>query len=246
MKITEIRRYPVKAMGGEGLGFVELDARGMVGDRWFSVIDADGKLASGKNSRRFRRFDEVFEYSASMDGDDAHVVGPTGSWCVGDPELDRVLSEHFGAEVRVQRETGTPYQDASPVSLVGTASLAWCRTHLGVDGDVRRLRTNLVVETTEPFVEETWAGRLLRVEDGRRRTPVSGVEEVVLAVVERTERCRMVDIAQEGLPEQRGWLQALGRERELCLGMYADVTASGSIGLGDQVVVLPMTDSPGD
>ncbi len=234
MNITEIRRYPVKSMGGEALGFVDLDERGMVGDRWFSVVDAEGKLASGKNSRRFRRFDEVFEYSASMDGDDAHVVGPTGSWCVGDPELDRVLSEHFGAEVRVQRETGTPYQDAAPVSLVGTASLAWCRTHLGVDGDVRRLRTNLVVETKEPFVEETWAGRAICVDD------------VVLAVVERTERCRMVDIAQEGLAEQPGWLKALGRERGLCLGMYADVTRSGSIGLGDPVDVVPVKDSPGD
>jgi uncharacterized protein YcbX len=234
MNIVEIRRYPVKAMGGESLGFVELDARGLVGDRWFSVVDTDGRLATGKSSRRFRRYDEIFQYSASMDGDEAHVFGPTGSWCVGDPELDRVLSEHFGAEVRVQRETGTPYQDASQVSIIGSASLAWCRIHLGVDGDVRRLRTNLVVETEEPFVEETWAGRVIRV------------AEVELAVVERTERCRMVDIAQDGLAEQPGWLKALGRERELCLGMYADVSRSGSIGLGDAVDIVAMKDSLGD
>ncbi len=42
-------------------------------------------------------------------------------------------------------------------------------------------------------------------------------------MVERIERCRMVDIAQEGLAEQPGWLKALGRERDLCLGVYADV-----------------------
>ena len=41
-------------------------------------------------------------------------------------------------------------------------------------------------------------------------------------VVERTERCRMVDIAQDDLPRQPGWLKALGRERELCLGVYAE------------------------
>ena len=65
---------------------------------------------------------------------------------VGDAELDRVLSEHLGAEVRVLPETGTPHQDAGQVSLVGTASLDWCREHLGVDGDRRRIRPNLVVQ----------------------------------------------------------------------------------------------------
>ncbi|MET0997723.1 MAG: MOSC domain-containing protein, partial [Marmoricola sp.] len=201
------------------------------GDRWFSVVDAEGRLATGKNSRRFRRFDEIFDYRATMADDAATVAGPGGSWRAGDAALDVALSEHLGAEVRVQRETGTPYKDASPVSLVGTASLDWCRTHFGVDGDVRRLRMNLVVETTEPFVEDTWTGRVLRV---------GGIE---VEVVERTERCRMVDIAQEGLPEQRGWLKALGRERDLCLGVYTDVARVGTVAVGDPVDV---TDFPGD
>ena len=113
-------------------------------------------------------------------------------------ELDRTLSEHLGAEVRVGRETGTPYQDAGQVSLVGTASLDWCREHLDVDGDRRRIRPNLVVSTTEPFVEEGWGGATIRI---------GGVE---LTVVERIERCRMVDIAQEGLAEQRRLAQGPG------------------------------------
>lgn len=234
MNIAEIRRYPVKSMGGEALQSVDLDTRGLVGDRWFSVVDTDGRLGSGKNSRRFRRFDEIFEYCASMAAADALVVGPSGSWRVGDPELDRTLSEQWGAEVRVQRETGTPFQDAGQVSLVGTASLEWCRDHLGVDGDRRRIRPNLVVHTTEPFVEEGWGGATIRV---------GGVE---LTVVDRIERCRMVDIAQEGLAEQPGWLKALGRERDLSLGMYADVSAVGSIALGDPVEVVRMKDSPRD
>jgi len=234
MKIAEIRRYPVKAMGGESLRSVEVDSRGLVGDRWFSVVDTEGKLATGKHSRRFRRYDEIFEYSAAMAGDDAQVVGPSGSWRAGDVDLDRALSDHFRSEVRVQRATGAPYQDAGQVSLVGTASLDWCREHLDVDADRRRIRPNLVVATTEPFVEERWGGATIRV---------GGVE---LTVVERIERCRMVDIAQEGLAEQAGWLKALGRERDLCLGMYADVTSAGSVALGDRLDVVRMKHSPRD
>ena len=54
---------------------------------------------------------------------------------MGDPV--RVLAEDLHAVL----------QDAGQVSLVGTASLDWCREHLGVDADRRRIRPNLVVET---------------------------------------------------------------------------------------------------
>ncbi|MCW2762137.1 MAG: hypothetical protein JWR85_2338 [Marmoricola sp.] len=234
MNIEEIRRYPVKSMAGESVESAAVDARGLTGDRWFAVVDGAGKLASGKNSHRFRRFDQIFDFSASMAEDQVRVVGPTGSWQIGDPELDRALTEHLGAEVHVQRETGTPFQDAGQVSLVGTASLDWCRQHLGVDGDRRRIRPNLVVRTTEPFVEEGWGGATLQV-GGLR-----------LTVVERIERCRMVDVAQEGLAEQPGWLKALGRERDLCLGMYADVVSGGSLTLGDPLDVVGVKHSSGD
>jgi MOSC domain-containing protein len=234
MRISEIRRYPVKSMGGESLQSIDVDARGLAGDRWFAVVDATGKLGSGKNSRRFRRFDEIFEYHATVVDGDTRVAGPTGSWLVGDPELDRVLGEQTAADVRVLSEAGTPHQDAGQVSLVGTASLDWCREHLDVDGDRRRIRPNLVVSTTEPFVEEGWGGATIRV------------GTVELTVVERIERCRMVDIAQEGLAEQSGWLKALGRERDLCLGIYADVAGAGIVAVGDRVDVVPMKHSPRD
>ena len=233
MNIAEIRRYPVKSMGGESLPCVDVDARGLVGDRWFSVVDQEGRLGSGKYSSRFRRFDEIFEYSASMVDDEVRVVGPAGSWRAGDGELDRTLREHLSAEVHLERETGTPFQDDGQVSLVGTASLDWCRERLDVDGDRRRIRPNLVVSTTDPFVEEGWVGSTIRV------------GSVVLTVDQRIERCRMVDIAQEGLTEQPGWLKALGRERDLCLGMYADVRTPGRIDLGDVVsVVHPSGSTP--
>ncbi len=220
--VVEIRRYPVKSMGGESLPEAPLDERGLVGDRWFAVVDEQHRLASGKDSRRFRRRDAVFEHRAETSGDAVVVHGPDGSWEIGDPALDTVLSARMGASVRVLPEQRTPHHDAAPVSLVGTASLDWCREHLGVDGEARRLRSNFLVRTEEPFVEETWRG-------------VVRLGSVELAVVERIERCRMVDIAQEGLPEQRGWLRALGHERDLCLGIYLAVLTPGTVAVGDRV-----------
>ncbi len=230
MRLDELRRYPVKAMAGESLDSVALDARGLDGDRWFAVWDDESRMATGKDSRRFRRRDEIFEFRATTTEAGVRIEGRGGSWLVGDPALDDALSDHMGARVRVLAEQEISHYDGAAVSIVGTASLDWCREHLDVDADVRRLRTNLVVATTEPFVEETWTDGVVRIGD------------VELEVVERTERCRMVDIAQDGLPPQPGWLKSLGRERELCLGVYATVRTPGRIGRGDAVAIVK--DSP--
>jgi MOSC domain-containing protein len=222
--LHEIRRYPVKAMGGESLESVEVDVRGLVGDRAYAVVDADGKLATGKHSQRFRRRDEVFEFAARTTSDGVGVSGRGGAWPVPSDTLDAALSDAMGDPVRVLAETTTPYFDQGQVSLVGTASLDWCREHLGVDADRRRIRPNLVVATEEPFVEESWAGEV-------------AVGDVRLTTVERIERCRMIDIAQEGLPRGGRWLKALTEAREMCLGVYLDITQPGMLRVGDEIRV---------
>jgi uncharacterized protein YcbX len=226
-RLQEIRRYPVKAMGGESLELADVDTRGLVGDRVYAVVDSDGKLATGKHSRRFRRRDEVFEFASRTTPDGVRVGGRGREWRVPDDDLDRALSDALGAPVRVLPETTTPYFDAGHVSLVGTASLDWCRARLGVDADRRRIRPNLVVETAEPFIEETWSG-----------LTVGGVR---LVHVERIERCRMIDIAQEGLPRDGRWLKALTEARGMCLGVYLDVAEPGRVSLGDGVSVAGVT-----
>lgn len=226
--ILEIRRYPVKSMGGEALPRVELDGRGLVGDRRFAVVDGDGRFAAGKDSRRFRRRDEVFAYAAATTSDGTvQVSRGTDQWVAGDQVLDDELTARFGDPVRVLPEQGVSHFDASPVSIIGTATLAWCARELGVDADRRRLRTNLVVETAEPFEEEGWIDSV--VEIGPADLPVR------LAVVERVERCRTIDLAQDGVTTTTPWLKALGGSRELCVAVYADVVGPGTVTVGDVV-----------
>src|SRR3954452_4600297 len=108
-------------MGGESLATVEVDARGLEGDRAYAVVDDDGKLATGKHSRRFRRRDEVFEFAARTTPEGVRVTGRGGEWSTPSDELDRALSEAMSAPVRVLAETTTPYFDAAQISLIGTA-----------------------------------------------------------------------------------------------------------------------------
>ena len=222
--LIAIRRYPVKSMGGESLDVVRLDPRGLEGDRWYAVVDPDGRFASGKDTRRFRRRDGVFDHRAQSGPDGVTVTGPGGSWQVGDPALDVSLSAALGEEVQVLAEAAVPHQDAGAVSLVGTATLAWCADRWGLDADPRRLRANLVVETDEPFEEEGWVGSQVALGEAR------------LQVVERIERCRTIDVAQDDSDARGRWLKPLATDRDLCLAVYADVAEPGTVRLGDRLM----------
>ncbi len=216
-RVTSIRRFPVKSMGGEALDRVRLDRRGITGDRWFAVEDADGHFASGKNTRRFRRRDGVFAYSARTGPDGVvRVIHGPDEWCVGDPLLDQQLSTHLGAPVRVTPEASVAHQDGGAVSIIGTASLRWCAATWGGDADALRLRANIVVETDRPFIEDEWQGADVRI------------GSAVVRVVERTPRCRMIDIPQDGVHPRAPWLKSVSRDRALFLAVYADVRAPGS------------------
>jgi len=226
--VSSIRRYPVKAMGGEGLTAVDVDARGLVGDREFAVVEADGRLASGKDSGRFRRRDAVFDHAAATVGDGVLVRDDDGrTWPVDDPALATHLSQRLGAPVRVLAEADASHHDDGPVSLVGTATLRWCAEQWGVDADPRRLRVNLVVATDEPFVEESWLGARL------------AVGSAILAVESRIERCRTVDVAQDGASAEGRLLKPLAAHRDMCLAVYSRALRAGTVHVGDGVTVVP-------
>lgn len=225
-RVRSVRRYPVKSMSGESLDRVILDSRGLSGDRWFAVEDGEGRFASGKDTRRFRRRDAVFDYLARTDSDgQVWVSRDDNEWLVGDSRLDEDVSQRMGCAARVTPEAGVPHQDMGAVSIIGTATLDWCSQAWGGDGDERRLRVNVVLETTEPFVEESWLGRTLHV------------GTAALGVVERVPRCRMIDIAQDGTVPTEHWLKEVARDRDMLLAVYADVLSPGQFRVGDQVGV---------
>ncbi len=234
LRVASLRRYPVKSMGGEALDTAPFDARGLAGDRAWAVRDGESRLASGKNTRRMVRRDGVFSFAAATTADGVvTITGPTGELgTAGDAAVDEALTSALEADVRVAPETDVPHFDDGSVSLIGTATLAWCAHHLGVDADPRRLRVNVVVETTEPFEEEGWFGREVTLGD-----PAAGA--VTLKPVERIERCRTIDLAQDGAEGTTRWLKALGATRDLRVAVYCDVVTPGSAAVGDAVTLGP-------
>ena len=225
--VARLWRYPVKSMLGEPCERLALGPAGAAGDRAFAVRDRDGKLGSGKNTRRFRSVDGLFGFSAS--GETPEIAFPDGRRIrVGDPGLDRALTDTLGIEVGLARESDVPHKDAAPIHLVTSAALAWLRDALpGSAIDERRFRPNLVIDAPgRSQVELGWTGRVLRVG-----------ESVQLRVIEPTERCRMTTLAQRELPGDPAVLRCIAQEAAAQFGVYAEVVAAGTIARDDPVVL---------
>lgn len=223
--VEQLRRYPVKSMGGEALTSIELTSRGLVGDRHYAVRDAGGYLVSGKNTKSFRRHDEIFELRAETIDGQVRVHRGDASWLATSPELAAQLTELMGEPMRVVEDADASHFDDGSVSLIGTATLEWWRQR-GIDADPRRLRVNIVTETAEPFEEENWIGSELVVGGARLRA------------VQRVPRCRMVDVPQDGAAAEQKWLKLLAQERGMCAAIYADVVEPGTLAVGDELRVI--------
>lgn len=106
----------------------------------------------------------------------------------------------------------------------------------GATFDVRRYRPNLVLDGDDGgFVENSWPGRAITVGTGTQ-----------LKVSITAMRCVMTTLAQGDLPDDADTLRTIAKHNRLeipgmgvwaCAGVYADVTAGGSVSVGDAYVV---------
>ena len=226
-RVGQLWRYPVKSLVGERLNSVEIDARGVLADRLWSVRDEDGKFGSGKTTRRFRRMDGLLELSAAYDGDLPVVTFPDGRRIRADDEcMAAALSAHVGRPVKLGREMTVSHFDEGPVHVITEASLA----ELGRDVDTRHFRANIVVDTgaATGLVEDGWIGS---------QVAIGG--SVVVAVRTGMTRCVMVDLPQVGLERDEGLLRTISRLNDSRLGVVVDVVRGGVVREGDAVRVAP-------
>jgi len=225
--VLALWRYPVKAMLGERLAAVHLDAHGPRGDRAFLVVDVrtGARIASkrGDSDPRLRAC------RAALTGDGELVVTfPDGTTATGPAAVAATLSELLGRAVRLERGH---HPDHGAVHLVTTRTLA----HLG-GADPRRLRPNLVLDdgaAPGAFTEDALLGTTLTGPTGAR-----------LAVDLPTPRCVVVARATEELPTDRALLRTIAREHRVdvgpygrfaCAGAYASVAAPGRLAVGDRL-----------
>ncbi|HEX3593364.1 MAG TPA: MOSC domain-containing protein [Pseudonocardiaceae bacterium] len=230
--VETLWRYPVKSMAGERLDQAPVDARGILGDRLYAVRDPDGKLGSGKNTRRFRRMDGLLDFHAAYLPDLTPVITlPDGRTVRGNEEqVHWAIADGLDRPgVTLVKESVISHFDAESLHLVTTASMAWL-SDLAPEAemDVRRVRPNVVIRVDDAVgrPEDAWVGREMHIGS-----------HLVVDVVDTVQRCVMISAAQEELPDADGVLAALGEASDLLFGVYARVVVPGRVRVGDEVHV---------
>ncbi len=243
--VAQVWRYPVKSFQGERVDSLELAPGGAAGDRALAVVDPIArKVLSAK------RYADLLTASARLDGDRVVVTLPDSSeHAADDLDIDRVLSNWLGREVRLMpppaaevfpmemysgmSDEDTPlfdwpgpvgtWLDLADVHWLTTSSLATIAAeHPDGQWDVRRFRPTALIETpASGFVEEGWTSVHLG----------SAATDVLMP----TPRCSMPSRAQPGLERDKAIGTTIRDSHANNLGVYASVTRSGTVRVGDAV-----------
>lgn len=248
---------PVKSMALVALDRVDVGPEGIVGDRAFALIDADGRLVNGKRAGRLATirpaWDPVARRLALTIPDGTVVAGdvergdPVEAWCFGEPRAateavgpwSAALSAWAGRDVRlVEFETGTSGPDRGPsVTLLSSAALDSLASAGGDDRplDARRFRMTFGIDGLPAHAEDGWLGRRVRL------------GEAVVVPAGNVGRCAVTTHDPDtGLPSwdtlrvlqlTRGHLPT---SEPLPFGVWAEVEVGGTVQPGDPVEVSPV------
>ena len=242
---------PVKALRLSHPEEAEITVGGIPADRRFYLIDdADGLFDATDHGALLRivpDYDPATE-RLRLTFPDGTVVEAgadvttdtvtTDFW--GRPVTGRVVEGPFAdavstyarAPVRLVRtRRDGDGQDVHPLTIVSSASVR----DLGARGDrsdldARRFRINLEVDGLEPYEEDTWDGRDVRV------------GEVTIRVGGQIPRCVITTLAPETGQKDFRTLNQIARYRPrigpkggLPFGMYARAVRTGRVRVGDPV-----------
>ena len=219
-RVVELRRYPVKSMAVEELEAAAVGWHGLEGDRRWAFV-RPGLERSDFPWLTMRQRSDLGQFRPRIAGDERTLVRTPdgGEFDVTDPALAAAL----GDGVRVIGIRRGIY-DVAPVSLISTATIAAIARAAEVPADPRRFRPNLVVDAgDEPFQEDAWVGRTLRI---------GGAE---IRIDQRDQRCVMVDIDPDTAERRPGVLRTLAELRASCAGVYGTPVTPGAIRVGDAV-----------
>lgn len=230
-RVAALWRYPVKSMAGEALPEAEVSWHGLAGDRRWAFV-REGTTLSGFPWLTIRERAEMAHYRPSFadparpDKSATLVRSPAGSeYAVEDPAL---VAELWPAGARLIKQDRGCF-DSFPLSLISTRTIAAIGERVGATLDPRRFRPNLLVETDgdEPFQEDSWLGRELRIGTLRMR------------VDRRDGRCVITTIDPDTLERMPEVLRTVAREREGKLGVYGSTVSPGRVAVGDLVHLEP-------
>ena len=249
MKLSEIRRYPVKGMSGESLERTELSAgEGLPHDRRFALAHAasqfdrnDPKWLPKRHFLQLMKDERLALLNIEFDAESGYLAifrdgRQVARGDVTEP-LGRTLIEQFLQAFIEPGPRGNPHIVEVPgkmlsdvqekyISIANLTSVHDIERVARAPVDPRRFRANLHLDGLPAWAEMSWPGKTLAIGDAR------------LEVVEPINRCAATEVNPDSSARDLHLLKTLqeGFGHTAC-GVYARVVAGGAISVGDTVEI---------
>ena len=230
-QIEALFRYPVKSMAGERLDTATLGWHGFEGDRRLAFRRLDNH--TGMPWLTASRLPELILYTPLWRDTQAeiptHVRTPDGhELSVFGKELAADVARRHGAPVEMLQLRHGIF-DETPVSVIAVDTINEISQLAGVNPDVRRFRPNILVRLFKAgaFQEDEWLGSTLSFGEGD--------DAPAIAVTMRDERCAMLNIDPDTARLNPEVMKAAVRANQNNVGIYATVTCTGRLKVGQTV-----------
>ena len=248
LKVVRAGFAPIKGTRHLPHDRVVLDAQGVVGDRGFALVSVDQTDPAHGRVLRTVQHPSLVAVRAELAGGRLEVELPDGETAAAELAAtgERLACDYWGREVELELLDGphaalfSRWLDrpvrlararrgdvvfAGSVSVVTTASMRDLARQAGPEAlDAARFRPNLLVETDDPYAEETWLGREIRVGEATLRIGVP------------IPRCTVIDVHPETGERDVRLLKTLASHRPLnragepAFGVFAEVVTPGTVG----------------
>jgi len=220
--------YPMKSMAGVPVEQAELTLQGLRDDRRFAFVQRQSRSAfPWLTAREHAALVRYRPRWSTADGRRVlEVLTPAG-------QLMPVPSDELCAEL--EAATGRPLfllqdhrgsQDVAQVSLISLATVDRIAALSGTAPQPARFRANLYLANPEgePFAEDAWVGRVLRVG-----------EQVRIAITQPDDRCAMITVDPDTAETNPAVLRAVAAEHGNKAGVYGVVLTPGTVRRDDPV-----------
>lgn len=228
-RVTAAWRYPVKSMAGEQLESASVTLQGVQRDRWYAFVQAG--MDSPFPWLTGREMATLLQHRPSWSEGERPALSirtPGGEeWPIASDELREHLERESGKQVFLLSNYRGSF-DVAPVTLISAGTIGRIAEASETDPEPGRFRMNFYVETEsgEPFAEDAWVGRVLRIG-----------ETVRVGVTERDRRCLMITLHPQSAEPAPSVLKAAGQLNEAYAGIYGAVLTPGEVREGDEIVL---------